>query len=170
MKKWKLIAIISSVLIVAAIATTLVIIFSKKPEEKKETYKYPDIIPAISNPNDTYLTLGERKLTNEEFYNTGILSYGLNILIDLVDEKLLSDIVVTDDEILEHKKSIYATYNGIDEDEVDLSDDEQTKTYEKQMIRQGYISKEQMDKAVRLDMVRTKFAEAKFKEIFGKIK
>ena len=165
MKKWKLITIISSVLIVAAITTTLIIIFTKKPEEKKETYKYPDVIPTISNPSDVYLTLGSRGITNEEIYNTGVLSYGLNVLIDLVDEKLLSDITYTDDEFLEHKKSIYATYNDIEEDLVDLNDAEQTKKYELQMTRQGYISNEQKEKAVKLDLIRTKFAKVKYKEM-----
>ena len=118
MKKWKLIAIISSVLIVVALATTLIIIFTRnnnKPDDGS-TYKYPSVEPTLSNPNDVFIQLGSRGVTNLEIYNAGILSYGLNVLNDLIDTKLFSDLNISDEELLNHKRSIYATYNEIEED------------------------------------------------------
>lgn len=167
MKKWKLIAIISSVLVVAAIATTLVIIFTKKPAEEKiiSDYKYPSVQPSLSNKDDAYITLGNRKITNEELYNTAILSYGLNALNDAIDEKLLKDITYTEDEFNNHKKEVFATYNSIDEDEVDFENADQINQYEKQMAIQGYHNSEEMDAAIALDLKRTKYAEGEFEKL-----
>ena len=106
MKKWKLIAIISSVLIVVALATTLIIIFTRnnnKPDNGS-TYKYPSVEPSLSNPNDVFIQLGSRGVTNLEIYNTGILSYGLNVLNDLIDTKLFSDLNISDEELLTTKE------------------------------------------------------------------
>lgn len=169
MKKWKLIAIISSVLVVAAIVTTLVIIFTKKPVEEKITsdYKYPSVQPTLSNKDDVYISVGSRDITNEDLYSTAILSYGLSCLNDIIDEKLLKDITYTEEEFVAHKKEVYASYNGIKEEEVDLNNAEQTAKYEKQMTIQGYHTSSEMDEAIALDLKRTKYAEAEYQKVFS---
>lgn len=169
MKKWKLIAIISSVVIVVGLAITLIIIFTHhnpKPADES-SYKYPSVEPSLTDPDGTFMKLGGRNLTNQEVYNTGILSYGLNVLNDLIDEQLLSDISVSDEELLNHKKSIYATYNGIAEDEVDFENEEQQTTFRKQMIRQGYLTDETVEKAIVLDTKRTLYAKAEFNKLIA---
>ena len=167
MKKWKLIVIISSIVLVVGLAITLIIIFTHHdPKNKDESnYQYPSIEPSLSDPNGTFMSLGSRNLTNLEVYNTGILSYGLNVLNDLIDEKLLADFEVSSEELLEHKRSIYATYNGIKEDEVDFDNEEQQTTFKEQMIRQGYLTEEAIEKAILLDTKRTLYAKAEFKKL-----
>ena len=169
MKKWKLIAIISSVIIVIAAAITLIIIFThhNKPNEES-TYKYPSVEPSLSDPNGVFMQLGSRGLTNLEVYNTGILSYGLNVLNDLIDNKLFAEMTLSDEEVLAHKRSIYATYNSIEEAEVDFDNEEQRKTFQQQMIRQGYLTDASMENAILLDAKRTHYAKEQLHQLIDR--
>ena len=84
MKKGKLITLISSIIFVIAIAVTLIIVFVGNGKDK---YKYPDKQPTITTQDEVFIKLGNREITNEDIYNTGILNYGLTTLVDLIDEK-----------------------------------------------------------------------------------
>ena len=157
MKKWKLIALVTSIVVTVAIAVTLIIIFTSDSNGVSKNYKYPSKIPSISNKDDSFLTLGSRVITNEDVYNAGISSYGLSILIDLIDEKIY-DLNVSEEDYNETKKELYASYNGISIDEVTFSE-EQTKAFEEQMFLQGFSTAEDIEKAIRLEIVRTKYAQ-----------
>ncbi len=161
MKKWKLITLISSVAVVIIITVVLLVIFVFGDQG----YKYPKNQPSLSNPNEVYLTVGSRDITNEDIYNTGIISYGNTGLMDLIDE-ILYGLNVTDEEYEQHEKELYATYNDIDVEEVDTNNEEQIKKFTEQMYISGYTTKEAIEKAIKLDIVRTKYAQEQYvKEI-----
>ena len=162
MKKWKLIALVSSIVVAVAIAVTLIIVFTSDSIGLGKKYKYPSTYPTISNKDDTFISLGDRNITNEDIYNTGILSYGLGTLIDLIDEKIY-DLNVSAEEVEKQRKELYATYNGINEEEVTYSE-EQTKVFKEQMFLQGFNTDEEIEKAIKLDIARTKYAKAQFVE------
>lgn len=160
MKKWKLITLICSAVLLVGVAILLVFIFTDKEEQE---YKYPTIQPTISNPGRVYLELGSKKVTYQELYDFGLVSYGLTTLIDLVDE-LVINLEVTQNEINEHKKSLYAAYNEIELEEVDLEDVQQTEKFIEQMNYQGYMTNEDIEAAIKLDLVRNKKAKAMLEE------
>ena len=162
MKKWKLIALVSSIVVAVAVAVTLIIIFTSDSTGLGKKYKYPSKYPVITNKDETFITLGNRNITNEDIYNTGILSYGLTSLIDLVDQKIY-DLNVSEEEFAEYKKELYATYNSISIDEVTYSE-EQVEEFKKQMFLQGLYSDEDIEKAIKLDIVRTKYAKSQLAE------
>ena len=162
MKKWKLIALVSSIVVAVAIAVTLIIVFTSDSIGLGKNYKYPSTYPTISNKDETFISLGDRNITNEDIYNTGILSYGLGCLIDLIDEKIY-DLNINTEEVEQHKKELYATYNGIKEEEVTFSE-EQTKVFKEQMFLQGLNTDAEIEKAIKLDIARTKYAKAQFVE------
>ena len=166
MKKWRLIAIISSIVIVAAVAITLIVIFTSND---KEEYKYPTVQPQISNADRVYAYLGTKKVTREDLYLSGLINYGLTTLIDLVDEKII-DVTYTEEQYLEHKKGIFSVYNDIDVEEVDLNNPDQIKGYEEEMIKQGYHTAEAREKALILDLKRTLHTEKLFKDYIAAFK
>lgn len=155
MKKWKLITLICSAILLVGVTVLLIVIFTDKNEDN---YKYPSVQPTISNPTDVYLELGTKKITYKEMYDLGLVSYGLTALIDLTDDLLL-DVTVTNDEIQEHRKNLYAAYNEIEPDEVDFEDVEQTKVFVEQMNYQGYMTEAEITNAIKLDLKRNKKAK-----------
>ena len=155
MKKWKLITLICSAILLVGIVVLLIVIFTDK---KEETYKYPTVQPTISNPSDVCLEVGNKKVTYKELYDLGLVSYGLTALIDLVDDMVL-DVEVTPQEMEEHRKSLYAAYNEIELEEVDLEDHDQTAKFIEQMNYQGYMTDAEIDAAIKLDLKRNKKAE-----------
>lgn len=159
MRKGKLITLISSIVIVVAIAVTLIIVFAG---DGKDNYKYPSKQPTITNKEEVFIKLGNRDVTNEDIYNTGVLTYGLNTLVDLLDEKFL-DVTYTSEEYEAHKKQLYASYNGISVDEVTYSE-EQVKTVNDQMFLNGYTTEAEIERAIKLDLIRTKFAKEEFQK------
>ncbi len=169
MKKWKLITLICSAILLVGVAVLLIVIFTDKNED---SYKYPTVQPTISNPTDVYLELGTKKITYKEMYDLGLVSYGLTALIDLTDNLLL-DVVVTDEEIEEHRKNLYAAYNDIKPEEVDFENEEQTKVFVEQMNYQGYMTEAEMTNAIKLDLKRNKKAKEMLEadiEIFQPVK
>lgn len=155
MKKWKLITLICSAILLVGIVVLLIVIFTDK---KEETYKFPTVQPTISNPTDVCLEVGNKKVTYKELYDLGLVSYGLTALIDLVDEMII-DVEVTSAELEEHRKNLYAAYNEIELEEVDLEDHEQTEKFIEQMNYQGYMTASEIDAAIKLDLKRNKLAE-----------
>ena len=155
MKKWKLITLTCSAILLVGIVVLLIVIFT---DEKEETYKFPTVQPTISNPTDVCLEVGNKKVTYKELYDLGLVSYGLTALIDLVDEMVI-DVEVTNAELEEHRKNLYAAYNEIELEEVDLEDHEQTEKFIEQMNYQGYMTTSEIDAAIKLDLKRNKLAE-----------
>lgn len=166
MKKWRLIAIISSIVLVAAVAVTLIVIFTSKD---KEEYKYPTVQPTISDADRAYAYLGNKVVTREDLYLSGLINYGLSTLIDLMDEEIL-DVTYTEEQYKEHKEGIFSVYNDIDLEEVDLENPDQIKGYEEEMIKQGYHTAKAREDALILDLKRTLHTEKLFKEYIAAFK
>ena len=55
--------------------------------------KYDQKTPQITNGDDTYLTVGDIEITNQELWNAMKLSDGLTYLNKYVDETLLADYI-----------------------------------------------------------------------------
>ena len=88
MKKWKLIALISSLVLVVAVTISLILIFTYEKKEEPD-YHYPTLIPTITSADDPFITLGTRNISNLEMYNMTIITYGLTSMNDLIDQKVL---------------------------------------------------------------------------------
>lgn len=108
---------------------------------KGDKYKYPSVIPTLSNPTDTYVTIGNYTVTNEMMYYRLLQSYGVNVLTTLVEKVTLQDTSVN-----EEKYSEYLTeyiYGTTDLDS--LTEEEQTKAreaFEKNMAALGITTEE----------------------------
>ena len=163
MKKWKLIALISSLVLVVAVTISLILIFTYEKKEEPD-YHYPTLIPTITSADDPFITLGTRNISNLEMYNMTIITYGLTSMNDLIDQKLLDLDSVSEDELLAKKRELYASIQGIEESEVDLDDEEQKKQFEEQMALQGFFGEEVIDKMLKLDIARQKLGKAKLQE------
>lgn len=155
-KKGKLILLISIAATLVAVGIALTLIFTYKPKTDA-SYNYPDVIPTISNPDEVYMTIGSREITNQEMYNMTIISYGLTTMIDMVDEEILS-FDFSDEEYNDYLKELYASFNSIELDEVDLEDAQQKKTFIKQMNLQGYFDDADIERSIRLDLARQALA------------
>ena len=74
-------------------------------------------------------------------------------------DDMIIDVEVTDIELEEHRKNLYAAYNEIELEEVDLEDHEQTEKFIEQMNYQGYMTTSEIDAAIKLDLKRNKLAK-----------
>ena len=85
----------------AVVALTCVIIaIASKPVESAK----------VENPNETYLQIGNHKITKQQVYESLRASGGISTFTFLMDKDLLSDINPTDEEIQAAKdKAIYGT-------------------------------------------------------------
>lgn len=78
--------------------------------KKAETYSYPTVTPLISNAKDTFVKIGDYKVTNDQVYHRLLQSYGVNTLSSLVDDVIFADYKINEDDYIEYlDKYIYNT-------------------------------------------------------------
>lgn len=58
--------------------------------KKDSTSTYPSVTPNITDPNGTYLSVGEYKVSNKTVYNRLLLTYGLETLKDMMAKDFLA--------------------------------------------------------------------------------
>lgn len=108
---------------------------------KGNKYKYPSVIPTLSNPTATYVTIGDYNITNEMVYYRLLQSYGVNALTTLVEKVTLQDTSVNEEKYNEYlKEYIYGT-TDLDS----LTQEEQDKAreaFEKNMAALGITTEE----------------------------
>lgn len=123
------------------------------------------VVPEISNPNGAYANVGSYQVTNSEAYYRAKSSFGLQVLLDQIDRKLLASYLsqVTDDRIEEiiHNE-IYGSTDiaTLPEEEVEKLEAE---FYEEQAL-QGRHSKELVKAYYALEEARKLYALEKFTE------
>ena len=58
--------------------------------KKESTSTYPSVTPNITDPNGTYLSIGDYKVSNKTVYNRLLLTYGLETLKDMMAKDFLA--------------------------------------------------------------------------------
>lgn len=161
--------IIPCLLIVLCVFT----LASCKP--KKLDKGYPDVTPAISNPNEAFLTLGNYKVSNQSVYNHLLNSYGLDELYDWIDSIVLKEANEYDTHYndAEFNLNLEQIIYGVDEkdnkksNKDNLTAEEQKETlenFEKDMRGLGYFTKEAYTEYYKLEYRRMSFAVNAFKQ------
>lgn len=103
-------------------------------------YKHPKNSPMVSNPSEVFLTLGNKKLTNEQVYNRLLQTYGLDTLINWMDEILLADTKIEDQTAFEEQMN-FIKYGTTDVDSLTLEQKEKAeKNFAESMLSQGYAN------------------------------
>lgn len=101
-------------------------------------YKHPKNTPTLSNPNEIFLSIGDKNLTNEQVYNRLLQTYGINTVISWMDSIILKDTVIEDQDSFEEQMN-YIIYGTTDKST--LTDEqiaEADKAFEENMLAQGY--------------------------------
>jgi hypothetical protein len=129
---------------------------------KKDKYQYPSQIPTLSNPNGTYLTIGESTITNERIYRRMLANQGLDRFNDWLDEQILSEITIDDEEFTAFKNRLIYGVSDLSEFTGDL---EETLTrHTNNMIASGYFTEDARNKYYELEYRRFAFAKTKLLE------
>lgn len=77
---------------------------------KGEKYQYPSVVPTLSNPQATYVTIDNYTVTNEMIYYRLLQSYGVTALTTLVEKVTLQDTSVDEEKYAEYlTEYIYGT-------------------------------------------------------------
>ena len=77
---------------------------------KGEKYQYPSVVPTLSNPQATYVTIDNYTVTNEMIYYRLLQSYGVTALTTLVEKVTLQDTSVNEEKYAEYlTEYIYGT-------------------------------------------------------------
>ncbi len=127
---------------------------------KGNKYRYPSETPAISNPNEVFLTLGDMVVTKEQIYRRSMVNNGYGTLNDIVDDKILP----TFDELTAEQKADYDDYKqqviyGSNYEK--LTEKEKAETmeeFEDAMFLQGLFTKEDYEAYMQLDYRRYMYA------------
>lgn len=120
-------------------------------------YKYPSVIPTLTNKDGIYLTLDNYKITNEQLYRRLIVNNGLDTFNDWLDKILLADIEIDDAKFLEIKnQTIYGVkkltdYTG--------NQEETLKKFKDNMKFSGIFTDEELDDYFRLQYRRQAYAK-----------
>lgn len=87
MKKFKLLLtrILPCLLVVLCVITFV----GCKPEEESN---YPSVSPTVSDPNGTFMTIGNYKVTRKTVYDRLVQNYGLDIIEDLINKDIVSNV------------------------------------------------------------------------------
>ena len=127
-----------------------------------DKYKYPNETPKITNPNEVFLNVGDYKVTAEQMYYRNLVSYGVDVLNELLDDILLPKF----DELTAEEKAGYEEYkneqiyltNDLDKiDEEDKAD--AVKTFKKSQLLKGNFTDEEIENALKLEYRRYVFAK-----------
>lgn len=138
------------------------------------SYNYPKVIPAISDPNGTFVTIGNYKVTNETVYNRLLQSYGLTAMNDWMDSILLAneayDPHYSDEDFENNMEQIIY---GVDEDDStkskydSLTEEERADalaSFQKNMRTMGLFTEEAYLAYYKLEYLRMNFAVKAFKQ------
>ena len=136
--------------LVVVLAATVVIAIVSSPKKSAK----------VENPNDTFVTIGDYKITNQKMYEVLKSQYGINKAVEMIDSALLADVEVTE---AQRKEIIDEIIYGDEE----LTDDEKLlkeKVYKNNLTLSGYVTKEEIDAYELLVCKRTLKAKALYEE------
>ena len=124
---------------------------------------YPSKIPTIEDPNGTFMQIGDYKVSNQTVYNRLLLSYGLETLIDMIDEDITKDVTYdshySDEDFEENLNEII--YGELTDEEEKA---EALKNFKKGMRASGYFSEEAYREFYLLAYKKMNFVVKEFKE------
>ena len=138
--------------LVFVLAVTVVIAIVSTPKKSAK----------VQNPNDTFVTIGDHKITNQKMYEVLKSQYGINKAVEIIDTALLADVK---DNPEERQKVIDKIIYGENKDELTEDEIELKKSiYENNLILSGYDTPEKRAAYELLVYKRT----AKAKELYAK--
>ena len=138
--------------LVVVLAATVVIAIVSSPKKSAK----------VENPNDTFVTIGDYKITNQKMYEVLKSQYGINKAVEMIDEALLADVVVTAEQ---RKEIIDDIIYG--ENAEELTDEEKQlkkQVYENNLVLSGYDTEAKVDAYELLVCKRTLKAKALYAE------
>lgn len=88
MKNLKLLLsrILPCLLVVACVFTFV----SCKPKDDEDTY--PKVSPTVSDPEGTFMSIGNYKVTRKTVYDRLVQNYGLDVLEDMINKSIVSNV------------------------------------------------------------------------------
>ena len=104
--------------LVVVLAVTIVIAIVSTPQKSAK----------VENANETFVTIGDHKITNQKMYEVLKSQYGINKAVEIIDSELLKDVVVSEEQ---RKAIIDELKYGENADE--LSDEEFNKKAHKEL-------------------------------------
>lgn len=120
-------------------------------------YKYPSVIPTLTNKDQAYLTLDNYKITNEQIYRRLIVNNGLDTFNDWLDEILLADIEINETKLEEIKnQTIFGVKNLAD---FSGNQEETLTKFKNNMKFSGIFTDDELDAYFRLQYRRNQFAK-----------
>lgn len=183
MKKIKL--LLSRILPCLLVIVTVITFVGCKKDPEEET-NYPSVSPTVSDPNGTFMTIGNYKVTRKAVYDRLVQNYGLDILEDMINKNIVNisyDSNYSDKDFL---INYYVIKYGTDVDEDTKADllnkdeaqieaaikeaagdtaDEAVKLFEENMRASGYFSEaEYKENYYRLSYQTMNYVVVKFKE------
>lgn len=133
----------------------------------KDKYKYPSETPKVTNPSEVFLNVGGFKVTKEQMYYRNMVSYGVEVLNDLIDDALLPKFT----ELTAEEKADYEEFKNekiyLTNDLSKLDDEEKEdalKTFKKSQLLKGAFTDEEIEEALKLEYRRYVFAANKIKK------
>lgn len=137
--------------LVVVLAATVVIAIVSTPKKSAK----------VDNPNDTFVTIGDYKVTNQKMYEVLKSQYGINKAVEMIDTALLADVEVSAEQRTEIiDKIIY----GEDEELTDEEKALKKQVYENNLILSGYDTPEKVDAYELLVCKRTLKAQALYED------
>lgn len=130
---------------------------------KGDKYKYPSVIPTLSNPTGTYVTIGDYTVTNEMVYYRLLQSYGVNSLTTLIEKTTLADVEIDEAEYKDYlNEYIYGTSDpdSLEQDERD----EAKEVFKKNMASIGIYTEEEWTDYYRNEYKKIQLALGLYKE------
>ncbi len=138
--------------LVVVLAVTIVIAIVSTPQKSAK----------VENANETFVTIGDHKITNQKMYEVLKSQYGINKAVEIIDSELLKDVVVS----AEQRKAIIDELKyGENADE--LSDEEKAlkdKIYANNLNLSGYTTQALIDAYEELICKRTLKAQQLYAE------
>ena len=113
--------------------------------KEKETYKYPSQVPTITDPNGTFIKIGDYTVTKNQVFYRALSTYGTSILNEMLDDAILP--AFTEEGYDDYKEEIiYGSALDTEEARKEAEED-----FYDGLLSEGLYTKEEQEEYIKLD-------------------